>query len=71
MAALFRCSTALHLCHNRCVSWPHLTLFSAERQNMRFTDTEIYAAMRHLIQQGYAALTLRERLVIDSLCAIC
>lgn len=38
---------------------------------MRYSDTEIYAALRHLMARGYAALTERERQIIDVLSAVC
>ncbi len=38
---------------------------------MQFTDAEIYATVRHLIARGYAALTQREKLIVDTLSAIC
>lgn len=38
---------------------------------MLFTDAEIYATVRRLTAHGYGALTQREKLIVDSLSAIC
>ena len=38
---------------------------------MSYTELEIHTAIQMLIQQGYAALTARQRSLVDALCAIC
>lgn len=38
---------------------------------MRFTDTEIYTTVRRLVAHGYAALTEREKQIVDTLSAVC
>jgi len=39
--------------------------------SMLYSETEIHAAVKRLIQQGYAALTVRQQLIVDSLSAVC
>ena len=38
---------------------------------MLYTETEIHAAVKRLVHEGYAALTIRQRHIVDSLSAVC
>ncbi len=38
---------------------------------MLYTELEIHLAVKRLILEGYAALTLRQQHIVDSLSAIC
>lgn len=38
---------------------------------MLYTETEIHAAVKRLIREGYAALTVRQQHIVDTLSAVC
>lgn len=38
---------------------------------MQYTDFEIHAAIKRLLAAGYAALTVRERRIVDWMSAFC
>lgn len=38
---------------------------------MLYSEAEIHAAVKRLTLEGYAALTVRQRLIVDSLSAVC
>ena len=38
---------------------------------MSYTTTEIHATVKRLLKEGYAALTVRQRQIVNSLSAIC
>lgn len=38
---------------------------------MQYTESEIHATLKRLLAKGYAALTQRERRIVDLLSAIC
>jgi hypothetical protein len=45
------------------------TLFPGEP--MLYSVAEIHAAVKRLVQEGYAALTARQQAIVDSLSAVC
>lgn len=38
---------------------------------MLYTETEVHAAVKRLVAMGYAALTVREQRIVDTLSAVC
>lgn len=38
---------------------------------MLYPVSEIHAAVKRLVQEGYAALTARQQAIVDSLSAVC
>lgn len=38
---------------------------------MLYSVAEIHAAVKRLVQEGYAALTARQQAIVDSLSAVC